>query len=55
MLLPRRQRPLQKLVQPQLLDQFQRQPRSTELPTILDRHTRAVDFDVSRLCLGFRK
>jgi len=54
-LLPRRQCTLQKLVQPQLLDQFQRQPRSAELPTVLDPHARAIDFHVSRRRLRFRK
>ena len=54
-LLPRRQHPLQELVQPQLLDQFQRQPHSAELPSVLDPHPSAVDFDVARLGLRFHK
>ena len=52
MLLSRRQRMLQKLVQSQLLDEFQRQPRSAELPAVLDPHAGAVDLDKSRLGLG---
>jgi hypothetical protein len=54
-LLPRRHHTLQKLMQFQLLDQFQRQPRSAELTAILDPQTRAVDLDELRLCLRFRK
>ena len=42
-------------MQPQLLDQFQRQPRAAELPAVLDPHTRAVDLDEPRLGLGLRK
>ena len=48
-------RTLQKLMQSELLDQFQRQPRAAELPAVLDPHARAVDLDEPRLGLGLRK
>ena len=38
-----------KLVEAELLDEFQRQPRSAELPTVLHADSRAVDLDEPRL------
>ena len=52
---PGRHRTPQKLVQPQLLDQFQRQPRAAELPAVLHAYPRAVDLDEPRLGLRLRK
>jgi hypothetical protein len=48
----RRHGAVEKLVQSQLLDEFQRQPRTAELPAVLHAHARAVDLDEPRLGVG---
>ncbi len=55
MLLSRRQRAFQEIVQSESLDEFQGQPRAAELPTVFDPHPRAVDLDETRLGFGFRE
>ena len=55
MLLSRRQRPLQELVQSESLDEFQGQPRTAELPAVLDPYSRAVDLDEPRRGVVFRE
>jgi hypothetical protein len=55
MLLSRRQRAFQKRVQSELLDEFQRQPRTAELPAVLDPDARAIDLDEARFGSGLRE
>ena len=55
MLLSRGHRAPQKLVQPELFDERQRQPRAAELPAVLDTHPRTVDLDEPRFGAGWRE
>ena len=55
MLLPHRQRAQQEVVQSESLDEFQRQPRAAELPTVLHPYPRTIDLDEPRLGFGLRK
>ena len=55
MFLSRRHRAPQELVQSESLDEFQGQPRTAELPAVLDPHSRAVDLDEPRRGVGLRE
>ena len=49
MLLSRRHDPLKELIQLQLANHFQSQPRSAKLPAVLNSNSRRIDFDPLRL------
>ena len=52
---PARKGLLEKLVQSELLDEFERQPRAAELSAVLDPHAGAIDLDKPRLGAGLRE